>query len=196
MATTSNIRRHIFRLPKGRPFTTRDLLGYGSRSAVDHALFRLVKSGMIVRLARGVFVMVDAMSQIPTVLEVARVKARSFGKQIAVHGADAAHALGLPVPANGQTTYATDGCSSSFRYGNVVIHFKRVSHRKFLLGDGRSGLLLRALWHLGPNVCNRNTVKEAGSNLMRTDRRELRELICLIPDWISRCFSWTPRWQY
>jgi len=195
MYTTSFVRRHIFMLPRGQPFTTRDLLRYGSRSAVDQALFRLVKSEVIVRLARGVFVILDAMSRIPSVLDVAKVKAESFGKQIVCHGADAAQVLGLPVSANRLTTYSTNGCSSSFRCGEVVVCFKRVSQRNFLLGDSRAGLLVRALWHLGQAFCNKSLVSEAALSCTRTDREELRQMTGLMPGWISSSFSWTRRWQ-
>ncbi|MBI4533459.1 MAG: type IV toxin-antitoxin system AbiEi family antitoxin domain-containing protein, partial [Candidatus Melainabacteria bacterium] len=56
MFTSSFIKRHIYRLPLDKIFSTRDFLIYGSRTAVDQTLAKLVKKGMIIRLARGVFV--------------------------------------------------------------------------------------------------------------------------------------------
>ena len=50
-----SIRQHISRLEKSQPFTTKEFLIYGTRTAVDQTLCRLVKDGFIVRLARGVF---------------------------------------------------------------------------------------------------------------------------------------------
>ncbi len=75
MYTATFIRRHIFQLPAGQLFATRHLLAYGSRAAVDQALYRLVRSGVIVRLARGVFVRQEAGAGLPSALQVAAVKA-------------------------------------------------------------------------------------------------------------------------
>ena len=53
MLTISSIQRFISALPKNRIFTTREVLIFGTRGAVDRALGRLVKTERIVRLATG-----------------------------------------------------------------------------------------------------------------------------------------------
>src|SRR5688572_12802285 len=95
MSTKSRILRHINSLPAGEPFTTRDLVIYGTRSSVDQSVYRLVKTGIIRRLAWGVFVK-PALGQEPIAIErVALVKARAFGRKLFAHAADVALKLGL-----------------------------------------------------------------------------------------------------
>lgn len=80
MQVSIQIRAYISGLAEGKLFTTRELLNYGSRAAVDQALHRLVAKGQIVRMARGVFVKESEGRFRPAVSEVALAKARSFGK--------------------------------------------------------------------------------------------------------------------
>ncbi len=82
--TSSQIRRHIFSLNDDRPFSIRDFLNYGSRAAVDQTFYRLVNLGIVIRVARGIYIKATANS--PAVLEIARVKAAAFHKHIIQHG--------------------------------------------------------------------------------------------------------------
>src|SRR5271155_2175776 len=118
MGTTSNIISHINRLSKDQIFTTRELLSYGSRTAIDKALGRMVKSERIVRLCRGVFIRDPGLKK-PTALEVARAKAHAFGKRIAVYGANIAKELGLVDFFPTEPVFLVSGRSSSFRYGLI-----------------------------------------------------------------------------
>ena len=52
--TSTFVRRHVNCLPPDVLFSTRELLQYGKRSAVDQSLSRLVKRGDIIRLTRGI----------------------------------------------------------------------------------------------------------------------------------------------
>jgi hypothetical protein len=53
MSTTLRIRQFIANLPQALIFSTRDLLNFGTRAAVDQCLCRLVRKGNIRRLAWG-----------------------------------------------------------------------------------------------------------------------------------------------
>ena len=71
------IRRHVQQLPKTQMFTSREMLVYGLRSAVDSALARMVSDGLIFRLARGVYI--QDVTKLPSAFEIAQVKVRGFG---------------------------------------------------------------------------------------------------------------------
>ena len=195
MRTISLIRRYISLLPTDQLFTTRAVLRYGSRTAVDSALFRLVQSGRIRRVVRGVFIRDDYdRSHQPTVHEVARVKAESFGRQLACHGRQAAIQLGLLMDNLNETyTYAIRGHSSSFKFNDLTIHFKKVSERMMRAGDSKSGLVIRALWHLGFRACNRSTALQATASFNREDRSELHRLAGYMTAWMVDCFNWPVR---
>ena len=182
------IRRHISGLGQGQIFTTRDCLLYGSRAAVDQALSRLVRSGSILRLARGVFMRADANAPRPSVLSIATAKAQAFGKLITSHGAHLAEEFGLPVYANPDTTFIISGSSSSFRADDTVIRLKGSCLRRIRCGETLAGRITRALWYLGKTDCTPSAVAATLKLCGRTDRQELRRATKWLPAWLSHYF--------
>lgn len=186
--TSVFIRRHINRLPQGIIFSTRDLLHYGTRAAVDQCLYRLVKAQIIIRLAWGLFMRNEYDDTLlPLASTVAIEKAKAFGRQIISHGIDAAKKLGLTPADNQPLIFATNGRSSSFRFGKnkLVIYFKGVSARKMALGDSQVGLIIRALSQLGETICSPTIVSTAVSALRRPQRQQLRQSASLMPAWMT-----------
>ena len=55
MRTSEMIRQAIAERPRGAVFSSADFLSAGTRAAVDQALFRLMKAGTSVRVARGLY---------------------------------------------------------------------------------------------------------------------------------------------
>ena len=184
------IGRHINRAPANRIFTTRDFLSYGSRRAVDQALFRMVRSGWIVRVARGVFV--KQGTKLPSVLEIASAKAKAFGKQITRHCADLASDLVLTARGTTELTFATSGCTSSFLAGDTRVQMKHIGPRKTVLGDTKAGRAIRALWHLGQAACTAYHVSTAHRSFSRTDYEEFRRSAAWMPAWMTRLFEVRP----
>lgn len=82
------IRKHLSLLKPGEIFTTRDLLSYGRRSAVDKTLFLMVQAGYLTRLAFGVFVITHTSKSFYTVAEIVQRKALAFGKTIYTHASN------------------------------------------------------------------------------------------------------------
>jgi hypothetical protein len=189
MCTSSFIKRHILELPKGMIFSTRDLLNYGRRSAVDQCLYRLVKTGRIIRLAWGLFMTENSDNAPPSSLQVAREKAKAFGKQILTDAIDTAKVLGLTAFGSNQSiAYAIQGHSSSFKYGQISIHFKGTCARKISLGDSAVGLAIRALWQMGRRDCNKLTIARATNQFSRVERQQFRQSCHLMPAWMTNIF--------
>lgn len=194
MGTQGNIRRHLLRMNEQIIFTTREFLIYGTRSAVDQALYRMVNDGYLCRLSRGVFTRPKHLSKKISVLDVAYAKAQAFGKRLAVWGADIAAEVGfLPKQTSEQTlpavfTFYTDGPSSSFRFGQIIIRLLRVTPKKMRISNSRGGKIIRAIWYLGPRVLNAEQIREAISKCYRTEREELRLSSAWLPDWLNRYF--------
>ena len=89
MTTSISIRSHIDKLQYGAMFTTRQLLTYGTRKAVDHCIARLLKVEYMQRLARGVFVKLQCGEKPKeSPFEVAEFKAAAFGKRILAASGD------------------------------------------------------------------------------------------------------------
>lgn len=185
----AQIRRHILRLGTGKPFTTRDLLNYGTRAAVDQATSRLVKDGEIMRLARGVFFAPALGRQkVFTAFEIARIKAESFGKRIITYAGRAAERLGLTYESERKLIFSINGSSSSFKFGEAIIHFRKTSARKMHLADGKAGLVIRSLWHLGKLACTRQMISKACQSLDRQGRFEIKQRAAFMPYWLSNIF--------
>jgi hypothetical protein len=190
MWTTSHIRKFIFNLPKGVIFSTRELLNFGKRAAVDQCLSRLVKKGDIRRLAWGLFMREDFDVATPSTIVIATEKARAFGRQIRVDGLEAARRLGLlSFCEPHEITYATDGRSSSFKINNIRISFKGVGARKMALGNTPVGLAIRALWELGKEACQPKLIERATIKFNRAERRQLRQSRHLMPFWMANLLS-------
>ncbi|MBY0357025.1 MAG: hypothetical protein K2W82_03410 [Candidatus Obscuribacterales bacterium] len=181
------IKRHIACLEDDKPFSTRDFLRYGSRGAIDQTLWRLVKKGEIVRVARGLFIRKGAEK--PTIKEVAEAKAKAFGRTIIAAGEEVAKKLGLIEAENiSETVYAVNGRSSSFRCGEQVIKLQGTSPRKMGLRDDDVGEVIRALWHKGKAECRPEILKDATQFLNRRERQELRDSEYLMPYWMQNLF--------
>ncbi len=184
MWTTTYIRRHIAKLGNRELFVSRDFLAFGTRSAIDNALSMMVRSGEILRVARGVFMKMTIPLREPTALEVAKVKALAFGKKIFAHGADAAKELGFSVKGNEEPTFLTSGRTTSFQFGKIRIHLTGVTPRKIYMRKVISGKIVNALWYLN----RRNDIADLRAvavNLGRRERRNVFQSHPIMPGWLS-----------
>ncbi len=134
MVMAARIRRHIFLLTEGEMFSSQELLVHANRPTVDQTLHRLVRTGIIVRITRGIYMRETADSWRPSVEEVARMKAKIFAKEIVFGSNDTATLLGLPVNDSSNTTFiCSSGRSSSFIYGDKRVQLKVLAARKLRL---------------------------------------------------------------
>jgi hypothetical protein len=194
MNTALFIRRFIFSLPKGKIFTTRECLIYGLRGAVDQALYRLVKKEVIFRLARGIFVRNQELIPEFTPFDIAKIKAKAFGKEIITHTSQLAQKLGMDNQPYLDHVFATNGDSSSFRFGEITIHMKHAGPRNLKLGDSKAGQTARFLWDLGKGNVHIDIIKKTVDLFPRSDREELRMAQVYMPAWLSAHFWLNHRW--
>jgi hypothetical protein len=197
MSTTSFIRRLINKLEPGAMLTTRDCLNFGRRAAVDQALYRLVKTGVLKRLTYGLFLKLEveeyvsrADSIIPPLIEIVKAKAKAFHRKIFVHGEHAQDHLGPP-QRNAETQndaillFATDGATTSFNVLGKRVYLKRHALRKVALEDRKHGLIIRALWCRGEEALTREVIANMFERLNREERSLLRQLCSMMPAWMS-----------
>jgi Family of unknown function (DUF6088) len=195
MSAITHIRKLIYSLPEGGTFTTRDCLSFGFRSAVDRALSRLVKNGMIRRLARGVFAR-DSKNQTEySDFEIAKLKAEAFGRKIIKHPSTIAKELGIRGDEAADSIFSIDGRSTKFHIEERVIQLKEMSERKMHLCQTKTGQAMCALWYLRQGVLNSALLTKAVANFNRADRVELRRDIRWMPAWLSNSLAFTRRWD-
>jgi hypothetical protein len=195
MFTASKIKRYVNNLPHGKIFTTRELLMFGTRTAVDQAVRRLIKVNFMNRLARGVFIKVFFFEEINvSPAEIAFVKAAAFGKRILKNASEILSRFDIQATATSdprQITFVTDGCNSSFRIGEIVVRFKAVCMRKFNLGDNGAAGPLRALWEMGRRAFSKDNSIKITWNLRRSDWqvKSKAEMVSLLPAWLTEQIS-------
>ena len=187
MSTAEAIYNYIAALVAGRLFTTQELLHLGTRDAVDACLYRMVKAGQIIRWANGIFIRAEESdNRIPSVLEIATVKARRFGKKIAQHGLDAAHALGLSDEGNPTPTFLACCRTTSFLFAKTTrIRLRGTVPRKLFLLDQFGDSVVKALWHLGEKVVTVELVKKLIDKLTPAQIKQVRTMRDKMPSWMS-----------
>ncbi|MBX9723981.1 MAG: type IV toxin-antitoxin system AbiEi family antitoxin domain-containing protein [Candidatus Obscuribacterales bacterium] len=124
MVMAADIRHHIFSLPEGRMFSSRDFLICATRATVDQTLHRLMERGVIVRVARGVYMRETANGWRPSVDELARFKAKTFSKEIYLVASADNDKNTTAETEQFKTTFYCSGGSSSFMYGDNRIYLK------------------------------------------------------------------------
>lgn len=185
MWTSAQILQHIDQLASDAVFTTRDLLTYGKRGAVDQTLYRMVKCGLIIRLARGVFIKNVIGQREVSLREVAETKAAAFGKKLMTHAHDCAIKLGLIDEPNQLVMFNVSGHSSSFKCGDVQIILQGVSARRFVLRDSQHGMLMRAFWYMERMNFKRPDYWLSIGSLSSSEHFKLLKRARWIPSWLS-----------
>jgi hypothetical protein len=175
------IRRHILRLAPTQIFSTRDMLVYGSRSAVDSALSRLVKDCCITRLARGIFVRQPPL--VPDLEEIAIAKAKAFKVQLRLLPEYFLNKLGVPIEGYA-AAYARSGHSGSFGTIKGRIAFIGFGPRKMNLLETIVGQWIFALWLLGRKLCCERDIDRMKTYFGRPERDEVWLLGKVMPAWL------------
>ena len=185
---TSLIRRHLLTKSSQYVFSTREFLSYGSRAAVDKALLSLTASEHLVKVANGIFT--RSGTKLPTPLEVAQAKSRAFGSVLTTFDVFVEHngKLRLVEQSGNEVTFLTSGSSSSFRYGDITIHLKRVSWRMLALGESPVGRAIRTMWLVGKKEITQEHIWLATQYLNRVERWQLHNSAACMPDWLSKYF--------
>lgn len=165
-------------------FTTGQLLGCGNRKAIDVELCRLVKKGLIKRLAYGMFIQITAAIKIPGSFEIAKLKASRFGKWI-----DPA------AETHRDNVYHTNGCKSSFKTVYGRIQFKHIAPRKLsmiaLIRNSCSATVSEPVNHSnGSGYTSEDRVSEngdAGTNsFIHGNKRAIKLLLNLLTIFLMR----------
>ncbi|MBB3708838.1 DUF6088 family protein [Aminobacter aminovorans] len=189
-ATTSvpdRIMRRARAAGRGGVFTPTDFLDVAARPAVDQALSRLVKSGKLRRLARGLYDYPKVHSKLgplsPAPDDVARALARETGSQAQIAGAHAANALGLSMQVPAKSLYLTDGPSRRIVLGKRVVDLRHASPKHLIAPGSPAGTVVQALRHVGP-VRAADVAQIATRRLSARDKRVLASNAIQAPAWM------------
>ncbi len=191
MWTSAWVLRDFNEIRRDTLITRRDLLNYGSQDAVDSALRRLRKKGIIIKLAWGVYVRVHPSERAPNADAVASAKIAAFQRTQTDSALDEAHQHGIAGQGEDEIVFEVDGASSSFMVFNQAgksvcrVFRRRKVARKTQLYATPARRAIKALWALGPETCTRQIVQWAVRNLDRAQRREFHLSSRWMPGWLS-----------
>jgi len=152
--TSSKVTRKIYGMGRGWAFSVIDFTTFGSRSAIDVTLHRLLKKGTIRRVTRGIYDYPRYSDRLETELssdpdQVARAIARKYGWRIQPSGNAALNLLGLSTQVPSQFLYLSDGPNRTYQIGRQTLAFKKSPLKESGLKLRESGIIVQALRSLG-----------------------------------------------
>jgi len=182
----------IYGKKRGWVFAPIIFLDLGSRAAIDKILGRLVKSGTIRRLARGLYDYPKKhpdFGDIPPNYErIAQALAGRDNLKIQPSGAYAANLLGLTEQVPAKIVFLTDGSNRKVLIGKRKIVLKRTTPKNMATAGKISGLVIHALRYLKRNYVDSTVIEKLKDKLTEKNKKQLINDIRYAPEWIGDIF--------
>jgi Family of unknown function (DUF6088) len=182
------IGRRIAKAKPARVHTPFDFLDLGSPHSVGMALLRLVRSGALRRLARGLYDMPRQHPLFgelqPTADEIAQALSRRGGALVQPAQAMAANLLKLSEQVPARAVYETDGPSRTVKVGSLTVQLKHRPPRQVRSASPMSNLVFAALRSVGKANVNEARVAHLRETLSAKDRAALLKDLPLAPAWM------------
>jgi predicted transcriptional regulator of viral defense system len=197
MQTTVNqIETKAKNYKRGKMFFIDDFAALGTPDAVKKALQRLVQSGLLVRLANGIYWYPKKEKELygvklsgkPTLDEIAKAIAKRDKARIVPTGIHALNLLNLSTQVPANVVYITDGAARRVKIGNGkgilfkhTAEVKRLAYRsEFLM------LIVSALREIGEGKITQAQKEIIKSHFSHISKQEFEADIKLIPVWIRK----------
>lgn len=191
--TEMKVKSRVYGNGRGWCFSSRDFSDFGEASAVRKALSRLVKQGIIRRIARGLYDYPKKHRIIgelaPDIQQAAQAIARKHSLTIQPSGSYAANLMGLTEQVPAKVVYLTDGRSKTVLVGNNEIFFKMTAQRFMELAGTRAGLFVQALKHIGETHVNDDVFLKAWQQLDQASKDLLIRKKSMAPLWLQAYIS-------
>jgi predicted transcriptional regulator of viral defense system len=191
-STADRISKRVRKAGPDTVFHAGQFLDLDTRTAVDKALSRLVASGFLRRLARGLYfqpkthpVLGDIL---PPVEAVAKALADRDRVRLQPFGGYAANLLRLSDQVPARVVFLTDGKPRKVHYGNQTIELRRASPRMMAAAGTTTGLVIAGLRYVGKANITTERVAHLRTLLSAKDRHHLVEDISLAPAWMHPYF--------
>lgn len=186
---TDKIIKRVRGKGRGWVFTPKDFLDLGTRASVDMALTRLLNSGSIRRIGRGLYdypMMHDKLGMLtPDADTIVQAVAMQSGDRVIASGAQAANRLGISTQVPAKSSYATSGASRSKKVAGRTITLKR--SRAPILDDAspQANAVLQVLAHLGKINVDSDIIRSLASRLDARDVKALQKARPQMAGWMS-----------
>jgi hypothetical protein len=191
-STADRIRRRVQDAQTDTVFHAGQFLDLDTRTAVDKALSRLVTSGFLQRLTRGLYYQPKRHPVLGDILPPVEAMARALADRDHVRlqpfGGYAANLLRLSEQVPARVVFLTDGKPRKISYGKQVIELRRASPRMMAAAGRMTGLVIAGLRYVGKANITPERVVHLRTLLSPEDRRRLVEDISLAPAWMHSYF--------
>lgn len=191
MTASATIKAHILSLPEGKPFSSNALRSFASTENIRQILNRLVKSGEIKRVSRGIFVKPKRLSsgeQLPSSFEIAKTLTKSTGETIIVHGAEAARQLQLTTQVPMRLVFYTNGNTRTLKIANRTVRLKHVNPSRLTAPGTMAGLIISALGYLGRDAVTTEIISVIKQQISKEEFKNTIALTEKMPAWMSDIF--------
>lgn len=189
MKIVEHIKTELKKLPLGQPFTAALFSRYGTNANIRQILKRLVESGEIIKVSRGIFARTKQAPFVGVVMpspqQITKLISQSTGEQIAPTGAEAANMMELSTQIPMRAVYLTTGHSRNIKIGNNEITLKHVSSKKLIKPGTKAGLVITAFWYLGKNNVTPKVIEKIKHKLSPSEFEELMECTPSMPHWMA-----------
>ncbi|MDR2231531.1 MAG: DUF6088 family protein [Tannerella sp.] len=189
-STVNKIEDAIKRHRRGKIYFADDFTSLGTSEAIKKALLRFEKSGMLVRLAHGIYLYpaIDRKLGLgilyPSVEKIAGEIARRDKARIVPTGAYALNALGLSTQVPVNIVFHTDGAPRKINIYNQQIVFKHVVPKNLAYKSDVLMLIVSALKEIGEQAVTDNDMKLIQKALLHEAKEKIAEDLRLAPAWI------------
>ena len=191
VSTSKQIRQAIL-TSEDRVFTTRDILNASpeaTRDLVDQVISRMVRSGELQRVSRGLFSLPKIHSNLgplpPAADDIAAAVERSIGVPVTPTGALALNALRLSTQVPAKPEFLTAGPSRTIYVRNLPIRLKNASARRFRIQNPAVRLIIEALRTIGRDQVTDAIIDTIRSSISNGDRVDMGKHIGDAPVWMQ-----------
>jgi hypothetical protein len=172
------------------PVSAIDFADLGARAAIDQALSRLARRGVLHRLGRGLYIYprlspLTGKTQMPTADAVAQAFARKLGHRIQPSRPYAANLLRLSTQVPAKRVYITDGRTRVVKVGPHTLYFNRAEPSTLAARGEVAPLVFQALRDIGKNRISDDDIARLRQLLPEKDRKELLENLRFAPVWMQ-----------
>ena len=192
MTGAANIKKYIDKLPEGKTFSSSTLRPFATTENIRQILNRLMKTGGIKRVARGVYVKPKHSRIVgeilPSPIEIAVSLAKSTGETITVQGAEAARILQLTTQVPMKFIFYTSGNTRILKFNNTNVELKHVNPSRLIAAGTISGLVISALTYLGHENVTIKTIEKIKNRISLQEFNDTIKLTDKMPAWMSDIF--------
>jgi len=181
---------------KGKILFAADFSSFGLPKAVNKAMERLTESGLLIRLAQGIYLYPQIDTRLglgvlyPTVETIAREIAKRDKARIVPTGVYALNVLGLSTQIPMNVVFLTDGAARKIKIGNGQgIVFKRTVAKNLSYKNDVLMLIVAALKEIGEGNVTSEQLTKIKELISKEKKEDIIADLQLAPAWIKKLIN-------